>query len=40
MLETAASPKLLQTLSVTTAIILVMTAITWMRLKTMEWNER
>jgi ABC-type transport system involved in multi-copper enzyme maturation permease subunit len=40
MLETAASPKLLQTLSVTTAIILVMTAITWMRLKKMEWNVR
>lgn len=40
LLDTAASPKLLQTLSVTIAIILIMTTITWLRLKTMEWNER
>ncbi len=40
LLDTTVSPKLLQTLSVTIAIILAMTTITWLRLKTMEWNER
>ncbi|MDW7658268.1 MAG: hypothetical protein SCM11_13960 [Bacillota bacterium] len=40
LLDANASPKLLQTLSVTVVIILIMTSITWMRLKTMEWNER
>lgn len=40
LLDTTISPELLQTLSVTIAIVLAMATITWLRLKTMEWNER